>query len=209
MVLVDRNLNSSFYDVTGGGDPVLFQHLFWFFGHPEVYIIILPVFGMISFLVEIMCQKSIFSGLAMLYSMSGIAIVGFFVWAHHMFVVGLDLDTRGYFAAVTTIIAVPTCIKIFNWLYSMNSFAPVFYKESWFIAMFIAMFVVGGITGVSLSNASLDVSLHDTYFVVAHFHYVLSLGATVGVAAGLIHFSGRLYGVEYSEFYVGVLFFCL
>ena len=172
MILLDRNLNTCFYDVLGGGDLVLFQHLFWFFGHPEVYIIILPVFGIVSMLIEINSGKSVFSSLGMIYSMCSISILGFFVWAHHMFTVGLDLDSRSYFGSITLIIGVPTCIKIFNWIYSVCSSDLMVWVEILFVYLFIFMFVVGGITGLLLANVGIDVLLHDTYFVIAHFHYV-------------------------------------
>lgn len=188
MVLVDRNYNSAFYDVLGGGDLVLFQHLFWFFGHPEVYIIILPVFGLISHLIELNNCCFVFSVLAMVYSMYTISFLGFFVWAHHMFVVGIDLDSRSYFGCVTIFIGVPTAIKIFNWSYSFLLHDVILLFECYFIYLFIFMFLCGGVTGLFVSNAGLDILLHDTYFVVAHFHYVLSLGAVIGVFASFCHF---------------------
>jgi len=206
MILLDRSLNTCFYDVLGGGDLVLFQHLFWFFGHPEVYIIILPIFGLISMLIETHSGKSVFSSLSMIYSMSSISILGFFVWAHHMFTVGLDLDSRAYFGSITLIIGVPTAIKIFNWVYSIFSADILVWVEMLFVLKFLVMFVVGGITGLILANVGIDVLLHDTYFVVAHFHYVLSLGAVVGVTAGIIHFMTRWTFLEYSYFYTYMIF---
>ena len=191
MVILDRNINTCFYDVLGGGDLVLFQHLFWFFGHPEVYIIIIPVFGLVSMLIEVNTGKGVFSNIGMIYSMTSISILGFFVWAHHMFTVGLDLDSRAYFGSITMIIGVPTCIKIFNWVYSVCCSDLLVFAEMTFVYLFIVMFVMGGITGLFLANAGLDVLLHDTYFVVAHFHYVLSLGAVIGVVAGMVHFISR------------------
>jgi len=188
MILFDRNLNTSFYDILGGGDLLLFQHLFWFFGHPEVYIIILPVFGLSSLFIEFCGLRVVFSFCAMIYSMLSIMLLGFFVWAHHMFTVGLDLDSRVYFGVVTLIIGVPTCIKLFNWLYSIWSFDMLFLFDFYFVYMFIFMFLLGGITGLLLANVGLDVILHDTYFVVAHFHYVLSLGAVIAVFGGFFHF---------------------
>jgi len=208
MVLFDRNFNTCYYDVLGGGDLVLFQHLFWFFGHPEVYVIILPMFGLCSSLLECIGCRCVFSVLAMIYSMLSISFLGFFVWAHHMFTVGLDLDSRVYFGMVTLIIGCPTCIKIFNWLYSIWSFdmfCLVF--DIYFVYMFIFMFLCGGITGLILANVGLDVLLHDTYFVVAHFHYVLSLGAVVAVFGGFIHFFVLWVPCEFVYFYV-LLFFC-
>jgi len=206
MILLDRSLNTCFYDVLGGGDLVLFQHLFWFFGHPEVYIIILPIFGLVSMLIETHSGKSVFSSLSMIYSMSSISILGFFVWAHHMFTVGLDLDSRAYFGSITLIIGVPTAIKIFNWIYSIFSADIIVWVEMLFVIKFLVMFVIGGITGLILANIGVDVLLHDTYFVVAHFHYVLSLGAVVGVTAGIIHFMTRWTFLEYSYFYTYIIF---
>jgi len=181
MLLFDRNFNTSFYDVLGGGDLLLFQHLFWFFGHPEVYIIILPVFGLCSLIIEFVGCRAVFSCCAMIYSMLSISLLGFFVWAHHMFTVGLDIDSRVYFSVVTLVIGVPTCIKIFNWLYSFWSFDMLFLFDVYFVYCFIFMFLFGGVTGLLLANVGLDIVLHDTYFVVAHFHYVLSLGAVIAV----------------------------
>jgi len=188
LVLCDRNYNCSFYDVLGGGDLVLFQHLFWFFGHPEVYIIILPVFGLISHLIDLNNCCFVFSVLAMLYSLYTICILGFFVWAHHMFVVGIDIDSRSYFGCVTILIGVPTAIKLYNWLYSFVLHDLVLLFDVLFVYLFIFMFLCGGITGLLLANVGLDVLLHDTYFVVAHFHYVLSLGAVIGVFGSVVHF---------------------
>jgi len=185
----------------------LFQHLFWFFGHPEVYIIILPVFGLVSTLIEINSGKAVFSTLGMIYSMSSISLLGFFVWAHHMFTVGLDLDSRTYFGSITLVIGVPTCIKIFNWIYSVCCSDLLVWMEMYFVYMFIFMFIIGGITGLVLANVGLDVLLHDTYFVVAHFHYVLSLGATVGVMSGFLHYITRWLFVEYSFLFVMCCFF--
>lgn len=202
LLLLDRNFNTSFFDVVGGGDLVLFQHLFWFFGHPEVYIIILPVFGLISTMVEVIGFRNVFSAVAMIYSMILISILGFFVWAHHMFVVGLDVDTRAYFGSVTVLIGLPTCIKLFNWIYSFLYTDIIFVFEVYFVYMFIFMFLVGGVTGLFLSNVGIDIMLHDTYFVVAHFHYVLSLGATVGFIGGFIHFLCKWLPIELYLFWL-------
>ena len=188
MVLCDRNFNTSFFDVLGGGDLILFQHIFWFFGHPEVYIIILPIFGVISFILEIENTKAVFSPVSMIYSMLTIAFLGYFVWAHHMFTSGLDIDSRTYFSMLTIIIGIPTSIKIFNWLYSIFSMDIAYRPVILFVYQFLLMFLLGGVTGLILSNAGLDLIFHDTYFVVAHFHFVLSLGAVVGSFAGFVFF---------------------
>lgn len=209
MVLLDRNFNTSFFDVIGGGDLVLFQHLFWFFGHPEVYIIILPVFGLISTLIDVIGFRCVFSGLAMIYSMICIAIIGFFVWAHHMFVIGMDIDSRAYFGSLTILIGLPTCIKLFNWLYSFLFYDLLNVLECYFVYLFIILFLFGGITGLLLANVGLDVLLHDTYFVIAHFHYVLSLGAVFGAFGGFFHFCVKWLPIELNLFYVLYVLFLL